>query len=236
LYGKDLNGQAMQTDETLQSAWQPISNVNGSIYGKGADGTLYGIDSKQNAFQYDGTLTPMYTQGLTPTNINVDSDAGHLWMTTATPGDLGNVFTRSQKPDYTTIMNTVNPIDRTRDDIVNKLETKFERETDVMIVNKQVNDVIKFFKQIFHIDKNTNKNASNQIGKLNENIMETQKQLDQINNVKPILIGVILTLLAVLIVYLTLSYLLGSYVHWVALLVIGAGMTITLKTDLIQRF
>jgi hypothetical protein len=56
------------------------------------------------------------------------------------------------------------------------------------------------------------------------------------NNVKPILIGVILTLLAVLIVYLTLAYLLGSYVHWVALLVIGAGMTITLKTDLIQRF
>jgi hypothetical protein len=146
LYGKDLNGQAMQTDETLQSAWQPISNVNGSIYGKGADGTLYGIDSKQNAFQYDGTLSPMYTQGLTPTNINVDSNSGHLWMTTATPGDLGNVFTRSQKPDYTTIMNTVNPIDKTRDDIVNKVETKFERETDVMIVNKQVNDVIKFFK------------------------------------------------------------------------------------------
>jgi hypothetical protein len=234
LYGKDLNGQAMQTDETLQSEWQPISNVNGSIYGKGADGTLYGIDSKQNAFQYDGTLSPMYTQGLTPTNINVDSNAGHLWMTTATPGDLGNVFTRSQKPDYTTIMNTVNPIDKTRDDIANKVETKFERQTDVMIVNKQVQDVITFFKQMFHIDKNTNKNASNQIGKLDEDIQETQKQLDQINNVKPILIGTILTLLAVLIVYLTLSYVLGSYVHSVALIVIGAGMTITLKTDLLQ--
>jgi hypothetical protein len=234
LYGKDLSGQAMQTDETLQSAWQPISNVNGSIYGKGSDGTLYGIDSKQNAFQYDGTLSPMYTQGLTPTNINVDSQSGHLWMTTASPGSLGNIFTRAQKPDYTTIMNTVNPIDKSRDDIANKVENKFERETDIMIVNKQVHDVIKFFRQIFNIDKNTNKNANNQIGKLNENILETQKELDQINNVKPILIGVILTLFAVMIVYLMLSYILGSYVHLVALVVIGVGMAITLNLSSIN--
>jgi hypothetical protein len=227
LYGKDASGQAMQTDETLQSAWQPISNINGTIYGKGSDGTLYGIDSKQNAFQYDGTITPLYTQGLTPTNINVDSSAGHLWMITDTPGGLGNIFTRSQKPDYTTIMNTINPLDTTRDKIVDTVESKFERQTDVMILNKQVNDVITFFKQMFNIDKDTGKKAASQTGKLNEDIRETQKQLDQINNVKPILIGVIATLLAVVVVYLTMSYVLGSYVHWVALLLIGVGMAIT---------
>ena len=234
LYGKDASGQAMQTDETLQSAWQPISNVNGTIYGKGTDGTLYGIDSKQNAFQYDGTISPMYTDGLTPTNISVDKTAGHLWMTTATPGSVGNIFTRSQKPDYTTIMNTINPLDSTRDKIADTVENKFERQTDIMILNKQVNDVITFFKQMFHIDKDTGKNAEGQVGKLNEDIRETQKQIDQINTVKPVLIGIILTLIAVTIVYLTMSYFLGSYVHWIALLVIGAGMVITIKTNFIQ--
>ena len=87
---------------------------------------------------------------------------------------------------------------------------------------------------MFHIDKDTGKKAEGQVGKLNEDIRETQKQIDQINTVKPVLIGIILTLLAVTIVYLTMSYLLGSYVHWIALLVIGAGMAITIKTNFIQ--
>lgn len=226
LYGKDSTGQAMQTNETLQSPWQPIGVVKGSIYGKGQDGTLYGIDSTQSAFQYDGKIAPLYTDGLNPTNITVDSQTSQLWMTTATPGELGNVFTRSQKPDYSTIMNTISPIDRTRDKIVDSVEARFNRQTDVMTVNKQSEDIISFFKRIFKIDGDTAKRAENQASHLNENIRESQNQLDQINNLKPVLVGVILILAIVIIVYLTLSYILMSYVHWIALIVIGIGLFI----------
>lgn len=223
LYGKDATGQAMQTNETLQAPWQSIGDVKGNIYGKSQDGTLYGIDSTQNAFQYDGKVSPLYTDGLNPSNISVDAQTNQLWMTTSTPGQLGNVFTRAQKPDYSTIMNTITPLDRTRDKIVDSVESNYDRQTDVMIVNKQAQDVITFFKNMFKIDGATAKKANNQAGHLNENIRESQKQLDQINNIKPILIGVILILLVVMIVYSTLSYILMSYVHWIALLVIGIG-------------
>jgi len=224
LYGKDASGQAMQTDETLQSPWQSIGDVHGTIYGRGSDGTLYGIDSSQNAFQYNGTLSALYTGGLPPANISVDSQSSQVWMTTSTPGDLGNIFTRLQKPDYTTIMNTVSPIDRTRDRIADIVESKFQRQTDVMIVNKQSNDIISFFKKIFNLDKDTARKANNQAGHLSETIRESQKQLDQISNIEPIILGVIGLLTIVILIYTFGSPLIGSYVHSVALVALGVGI------------
>lgn len=226
LYGKDATGQAMQTNETLQAPWQPIGDVNGSIYGKGSDGTLYGIDSTQNAFQYNGTVSPLYTDGLNPTNLSVDPQTSQMWMTTATPGDSGNVFTRVQKPDYSTIMSTVSPLDRTRDKIVDSVEARYNRQTDVMTVNKQVADVISFFKKMFNVDGDTAKKANNQAGHLNENIREAQKELDQIKTVEPIILGVILLLVALSFLYMFGSGLLGDYVHIAALGIIGIGVAL----------
>jgi hypothetical protein len=226
LYGKDATGQAMQTNETLQSPWQPIGDVNGTIYGKGSDGTLYGIDSKQNAFQYDGKIAPLYTNGLEPTNLTVDTQSSQLWMTTATPGETGNVFTRVQKPDYSTIMNTITPLDRTRDKIVDTVESTFQRQTDVMIVNKQTQDVVSFFKKMFNIDGDTAKKANNQAGHLNENIREAQHELDQIQTIEPIILGVIVLLVVLSFLYMFGSGLLGSYVHVIAVVIIGAGVAL----------
>lgn len=227
LYGKNASGQAMQTDETLQSPWQPIGDVNGTIYGRGSDGTLYGIDSSQNAFQYNGTTSTLYTGGLPPATLSVDS--GSMWMTTSTPGTLGNIFTRLQKPDYTSIMNTVSPIDRTRDKIADTVESKFQRQTDVMIVNKQSNDVIAFFKKIFNLDKDTAKKANAQAGHLSESIRESQKQLDQISAVEPIVTGVIGILLVVIAIYVFGSPILDRYVHHVALTVMGIGIALLMN-------
>jgi hypothetical protein len=224
LYGKDSSGRVMQTDETLQSPWQPIGQLHGTIYGKGSDGTLYGIDPSQNAFQYNGTLSTIYTGGLPPSNLSVDNQSSQMWMTTSTPGNLGNIFTRLQKPDYSSIMNTISPIDRTRDKIVDTLETKFEQQTDVMIVNKQVNDIITFFKKIFNIDKDTAKKANAQAGHIGENIRDSQKQLDQISSIEPIIFGVILLLLIVALIYIVGSSILGTYVHSIALVSIGIGI------------
>jgi hypothetical protein len=229
LYGKDASGQAMQTDETLQTPWQPIGEVHGTIYGKGTDGTLYGIDQSQNAFQYNGTIKSLYTNGLPPANLSVDNQSNQVWMTTSTPGNLGNIFTRLQKPDYTSIMNTLSPIDRTRDKIADTVETKFERQTDVMVVNKQTNDIVAFFKKIFNIDKDTAKKANDQAGHLNENIRESQKQLDQILSVEPIIFGVIGLLVIVTLLYTLGSPILGSYVHTVALVTLGVGMALLMN-------
>jgi hypothetical protein len=227
LYGKDASGQAMQSDETLQTPWQTIGDLRGTIYGKGSDGTLYGIDSSQNAFQYNGTISALYTGGLPPANLSVDGES--MWMTTSTPGNLGNIFTRLQKPDYTSIMNTVSPIDRTRDKIADTVETKFQRQTDVMIVNKQSNDIIAFFKKMFNLDKDTAKKANAQAGHLSENIRESQNQLDQISAVEPVILGVIGLLLIVTLLYTFGSPILGTYIHTAALVTIGVGIALLMN-------
>ena len=224
LYGVDATGQAMQTNETLQSPWQPIGDVVGSIYGKGSDGTLYGIDSTQNAFSYNGTVAPLYTDGLDPTNIVVDKQSDQLWMTTQTPGDSGNIFTRSQKPDYTNIMNSVTPLDKRRDKVVDEVETNFKRQTDVMTVNKQVSDIVKYFKQIFNLDGKTAKKGNDQSGNLTEEIKRSQAQLDYINGVIPTILYVIALLVIVSLVYILGSSLLGNYIHIVTLTILGAGI------------
>lgn len=227
LYGKDASGQAMQTDETLQTPWQPIGDVHGTIYGKGSDGTLYGIDSSQNAFQYNGTVSALYTGGLPPTNLSVDGES--MWMTTSTPGSLGNIFTRLQKPDYTTIMNTVSPIDRIRDKIADTVEAKFQRQTDVMIVNKQSNDIVAFFKKIFNLDKDTAKKANSQSGQISNNIRESQKQLDQISAVEPIILGVIGLLAVITLLYTFGSPIFGTYIHTAALVTLGVGIALLMN-------
>jgi hypothetical protein len=219
----------MQTDETLQSPWQPIGGVIGSIYGKSSDGTIYGIDTSQNAFQFNGKVSPLYTDGLNPSSLYVDSHSNQLWMTTNTPGSSGNIFTRAQKPDYSSIMNTITPLNNVRDKIVDSVETKYNRQTDVMTVNKQVEDVVTYFKRMFNIDKDTAKKANNQSGHLNETIRESQIQLEQINNISPFILGIIIILIVVIFVYLFGSMFLGNYVHGVALGIIGIGMAFLLN-------
>ena len=227
LYGVDPTGQAMQTDENISSGWQPISDVKGTIYGRGSDGTLYGIDSKQAAFSYDNALSPLYTNGLDPTSISVNSN--QIWMTTATPGDAGNIFTRPQKPDYSTLMNSITPLDRQRDKIADTVETKYARQTDIMVVNKQVSDIIAFFKKIFNIDANTARKANAQSGVLQDNIRDTQKKLDQFNDIQPVLVGLIVTMSSVAILYVLMYSWLGDTTHVLAILTIGIGVAVTMN-------
>jgi hypothetical protein len=235
VYGLDVNGNAVQVDENISSPWKLIDDIKGTIYGKGSDGTLYGIDSKDAAFKFDGTISPIFTNGLNPTNMSVNSQSGELWMTTSTPGDVGNIFMRSEKPDYSTIMNSITPLDRTRDRIADTVETKYERQTDIMVLNKQVEDIVTYFKKMFNIDSNTAKLAKSQSGGLYTKIKETQSKLDQINTVQPILIGFIVTLLAVCSLYLVGSSLLGNYTHILALSLIIGGAFLTTNFSAIYK-
>jgi hypothetical protein len=223
LYGIDASGNAMQTNETMQSAWQPIGDIVGSIQGKASDGTLYGINPEQNAFLYDGKLAPLYTDGLDPKHIQVDPQSNQIWMTTNSPGDSGNIFTRFEKPDYSTIMNNITPVDRRRDQVVKDIGTEFNKQTELMTANKQIMDVVAFFTKMFNLDKDTHKKGENQSGNIENEIRDRQAQLDMINATQGVIYKVLILLGIVSLMYI-FSFLFGSLINILAGIVLVGGI------------
>ena len=227
LYGKDASGTPLKSDETLQTGWQPISALGTkveSVFGQMDQSALYGIDSSLKLFRFDGKeTTPVDTAGYTPLNVSLDPSSKQLWMTSVTPGDKGNIFGRVDTPDYSAIMNTINPLDRKRDEVVKDVETAYDTQTNVMTVNKQVSDVVEYFKRIFHVDRTTGKKGVAQAGHIQEQIRKTQQELDQINAVQPLLQKFLILLAIVSVIYM-LGSVLGSMVHMLALVVLGGGL------------
>lgn len=234
LYGKDGTGNAMKSDETLQSGWTPISALKGTnvlgMVGETDQTAIYAIDNNSKLLKSSGNgLVPVDTKGYTPLHVTADPSTSQLWMTTDEPGPAGNVFTKLDRADYSNIMDIVNPLDRKRDDIISKIETEYVNQTNAMTVNKQVTDVVSFFKNIFNVSESDINKAKNAQGHLQEQVYESQVQLDQIKQIEPIVIYLVLTLLVVAGVYLVGSYILGSLVHVVALGVIGVGVYLSIK-------
>jgi len=227
LYGIDASGNAMKTDETLQSGWSPISGFSvpvRDVIGDADTSALYGVDMNSTLFKVqNGSADPQSTKGYAPMNLTIDPANQQMWMTSATMGPKGNVFTRLENPDYTTILNTIAPLDKQRDQIVKDVTKEFNTQTEVMTVNKQVSDVVKFFKDMFHLDRTTGKKGIDQAGHLEEQIFETQKQLDYINSTQPVFQNVIVLLAFVAIIYI-IGSLLGKLVHILALVVLAGGL------------
>lgn len=237
LYGKDATGAGMKTDEVLQSGWSPIAGLLGtkvnSVIGQIDQSSVYVLDPTSKVLKCEGdcstnTVTPVDTQGYTPLNLTADPTSKTLWMTAQTKGDLGNIFSRPDKPDYSTIMNTITPLDKQRDTVVEDVVKDYNQQTGVMTVNKQVSDIESFFKKIFgeqHKSTTTTKNAAGNLQKL---ISDQQVTLDQINSVQPIISGFVITLAAVIAIYLVGS-ILGSLIHWIAFLVLLGGIYLTIN-------
>lgn len=230
LYGTDPTGVPMQTDETMRSGWYPITQfgdtkVNSVI---GSESVVYAVDQSLNTLKFDGTtVAPLDTDGNSPLNLTTGNN--QLWMTSVTPSAQGNVFSRIENPDHIALLNTVAPLDRQRDKIVSTVESEFNQATDVMTVNRQSRDVIDFFKKMFNIDAETAKKARAQSGHINEQIRSTQKQLDQINAVEPVLQIAIGVLFVIALLYILLGSLLGWVVHLIAIIVLGGGVFFILK-------
>lgn len=231
LYGKDPSGTPMQTDETLRSGWSPIAEFGDRKVSSVIGGTnnLYAIDESSNPLVYNGkSVQPLSTSGYSP--INITAGNNQLWMTSDKPGDKGNVFTRIEKPDHIAVANTIAPLDRKRDNIVNTIEYNFNQQTDVMTVNKQTSDVVNFFKSIFKIDGETANRGRAQWGHLNEQIRSTQEKLDQMNAVEPAIQVAILTMLVVCIIYIGLGSTLGMGSHALAVVAVGVGIYFILNS------
>lgn len=228
LYGKDAQGNALQTDQTMRSGWSPITSFGDtkvdSVVG-GVD-VIYAVDTSSNVVTSDGKLLP--TNGYEPANLTVSNN--QLWMTSVTPGLSGNVFTRTEKPDYMKTLNEIAPLDKRRDKVVEQVESKFNEQTDVMTVNKQSKDIIDFFKKMFNLDKDTAKKATSQAGHITEQIRSTQEQLDKITDVEPVMKIAVLTLFAIVMIYLLFGTILGWVSHIFAIVVLGVGSYFIFKT------
>jgi uncharacterized membrane protein (DUF106 family) len=111
-------------------------------------------------------------------------------------------------------MNRIDPLDRARD-------------LSVRDANKQLKDLtaiqkfVEYFKSLF---KSANpKNSENELSRIQNEIRDTQNQLDYVTNNAPFLQKILITLLSVVLLYLVGSVL-GNFIHSIAFIILIAGL------------
>jgi hypothetical protein len=152
--------------------------------------------------------------------IQVFSNQGHSGMSASI---VRNVFNKLDKPDYSSIMNKIQPLNTTRDRIVTDVQNEYKLQTNVMSVNKLLSDFIEYFKRMFNLGSDTAKKAKDNIGHLEDEIRNTQMQLDQIKQTQPFIQILLVSVLAVALLYMFGS-ILGSLIHWIAILILVGGL------------
>ena len=233
LYGVDASGNAMKTDENIQSGWSSISGLTGlklmSVIGQADSTALYGVDTSSKAYRCEGDCSvpsevdPLDTGGYAPLAMSADPSGKSLWMTGTTSGNVGNIFTRLDKPDYTAIMNNVNPLDQSRDKIVSSITDEYNQQTNLMTANKQITDVVNFFTNFFKFDSQSVKKDQSDISAYRDKLITTQAQLDKMSSTEPLLQKLVSLVVAVVVIYLLGSFL-GGIVHTIAFVVLAGGL------------
>lgn len=233
LYGTDALGNAVKTDETLQTGWTSISGLSGlklaSIVGQADKTALYGIDTSSKAYRCEGDctttqeVTPLDTGGYAPLSMTTDPLSKSIWMTTTTSGEVGNIFNKLDKPDYTSIMNNVNPLDQTRDKIISNIESDYNQQTNLMVANKQITDVVNFFSKFFKFDKSSVLQDKSEISSYRDKVVDTQSKIDKMTSMEPILQKIIVLLLVVAFIYMFGSILKGI-THILSFIILVGGL------------
>lgn len=113
-------------------------------------------------------------------------------------------------------------LDQQRDLTVKKLENDYDNQTVVMTVNKQVKDVVGFFKKAFRIDKGSTTQTKTEIAKMQAKITDSQSIIDQLGLTGPIIQQLMILLASVAVIYYFGSFL-GSIIHLVALILLITG-------------
>jgi hypothetical protein len=232
LYGRDATGVGMKTDENMQSAWSPITGLSqmkvSNIVGQLDQDEIYAIDTSSHLFKCQGDcsepsdVVPVDTSGYAPASLSADPVSKQMWMTSTTSSNVGNIFTKLSSPDYSSIMNAITPIDRTRDTIVAGVVDEYNKQTDVMTINKQVEDVVAFLSKLFKTGNDTSKITDDQSSGIQDKIRQTQQNLDQLSSTQPLMQNFVILLLFVVLIYMFGSAL-GNLIHWAAILVLVGG-------------
>lgn len=228
LYGVNGQGQAVRTDELLQSEWKPIQPFSKlkmtSIFGSIDQDALYGIDETSQLLKCDSACTdpePVDTQGYKPQNVSIEPHS--IWMTTTTTGNVGNIFTRNVTSSFTDIMNSIHPLDQKREEIVEDITKQYDTQTDIMTMEKQVGTIVSFFKRIFNKSGDTKESTAKQTHELRERIKDAQNDIDYMSSNETFFKIILLTLITVGGLY-TIGSFLGSIVHIVAIIVLVGGL------------
>jgi len=237
LYGKDTLGNAMRTDETLQTGWTPIQGFKGknlkSIVGDADQTALFGIDNAGITYRCANGCTdpkeidPLDTKGYTPVSLTIEPTSRNLWMTTTTDGDVGNIFTKPDSSDYAQIMSNITPYDSKRSDIVESAEDEYSKQTKVMTLNKQINDVVSYFSSVFKVDKTTPKKNKEEAKKLHDKIESANAEIYNIEANLKTMAKLIIILFIAVIAYFILPFIFGEYANSIIAILILGGVGYT---------
>jgi hypothetical protein len=224
LYGVDSAGNAIKTDEAMQSAWSIIPDFIGSKFSKvigDLDQTsLYGIDTTNQLKRcVMGKCYQIETDGRQPKSITADPVSKTLWMTTQTTGDKGNIFTMLDSGND--ILNGVKPLDKQRDDVVNQTKSSFKESTHSGIMSKQIKVVSDFLVKFFNVHKEPNTELKNK--ELTENVDKIHEDVQQLESALPTIKIVVLYILGAALAY-SLFSVIGWASHIVALGILGYGL------------
>jgi hypothetical protein len=240
LYGVDGTGKAMKSDETLQTGWAAVAGLTGmpvkSVVGDLDQQGLFFIDNNSRVSQCVGDCStnktvPVNTQGYLPLYMTADPSTKQLWMTSSTFGDKGNIFNRVGNPDYSSILNTVTPLDQNRDKVVGDVKDEYNKQTQVMTVNKQIGIFQDLFTRIFGDATKATEETNTLISKVETDVVGKQMQLKTITNIEPIIQKFVVTLATAALVYAVFSFL-GWIVHAIVLVVICVGIYLSLNNDI----
>jgi hypothetical protein len=234
LYGKNPSGVAMKSDETLQSGWSPVAGMANlkvnSLIGDIDQSALYAVDNQYKLNRCDGpckdvsNVAPLETGGYTPLNVTANSDSKQLWLTSTTNGEVGNIFSRLDKPDYSSIINIISPLDKQRDSVVQDVETEYSKQTDVMGINKQLADLQSIFSSIFQTVKGKPEHSEKEIKDTQTSIANSEETADRISQTNNQFQKLIILLLVVALVFILGSYPLGTSIYYVVLVILGLGI------------
>lgn len=233
LYGVDASGNAVKTDENIQSGWTSISGLSGlklmSVIGQADKSALYGVDTSSKAYRCEGNcltpqeVDPLDTGGYAPLNMSADPATKSIWMTGTTGGDVGNVFNLTDKADYTTITNNINPFDQKREKTVANIQSEYNQQTNLMVANKQITDVVNFFTKFFKFDKSSVDKDKSDISAYRDKVVRTQAEIDKMTSMEPLIQKLLLLIGAVIVIY-TIGSFLGRIIHTIAFIVLVAGL------------
>jgi hypothetical protein len=238
LYGIDASGKAMKSDETLQTGWAPVAGLQGksvsSVVGDLDQTGLFAINGA-GVTECEGDcskpkIAPLNTQGYLPLYLTGDPSTKQLWMTTSTAGSVGNIFNRIANPDYSSITNSIAPLDKNRDDIVTDVSKDYNKQTQVMGVNQELSMFKSLFTQLFGDATKAQTDANTSISQIESDLQKKKKSYDQLSGIQPIIQKFVVTLAITALVYAVFSPF-GWYVHAVALVVLVIGIYLTLNND-----
>jgi hypothetical protein len=132
----------------------------------------------------------------------------------------------SSLPGYkvpNTDVNKIDPLDKQRDDTIAETEDEYNLQTHFLVVKKQINEFIDYFKGIFKLSNETTKQNKDAIGKLEKDVQETQIKIDQINSTEPFIKTLLVVLVVVYALYIFGSFI-GSMIHILALIILIGGL------------